>query len=178
MLTCHDVARRETTSDAIIGGNCVEPEHGVLHQVDENNAGNVSIGQHAICAPGAIFDRSDVTFNVGNMLIGRSGVNIGIPRAKMFEFVIGKYGVNNKPPGLVKVEDLLQEVLNSPHLAVWESLNGGELKIPRLSHKERDLVHKHDVNGESQVLVKLDYFSWNGIDSSCHVGWGAGQFCP
>ena len=51
-------------SNAIIGRSGVEPEHAILDQVDEDNAGNVPKGQHTICATGAVFDGPDyVTLN-------------------------------------------------------------------------------------------------------------------
>ena len=76
--------------DAVAGGKGVVPEHGILDQVDQNQPGYVTERKHTIGAAGAIFDGTDVSFDIGYVLGSCAGVEDGEPLSKGFEFVVAE----------------------------------------------------------------------------------------
>jgi len=83
-------------------GTALSQKTAFFDKMDEHDARNVSKGEHAVGASCAVFNGADVTFDVGDMFVGGSCVEIGMPWSKEFKFVIGEQRINNKPAGLVE----------------------------------------------------------------------------
>ena len=127
VLPGHDVSGRETTCNAVVGWNGVDPENGIFDKMDQHDARDVAEGEHAVGASRAVFNGADMTFNVGDVFVGGSRVEIRMPRSEDFKFVIGEQRIDNKPAGLVEGENGVQDGIDSGDATVGESLNSGEL---------------------------------------------------
>ena len=57
-----------------------------------------------------------MTFNVGDVFVGGSRVEIRMPRSEDFKFVIGEQRIDNKPVGFVESKNCLQDRFDSGNM--------------------------------------------------------------
>jgi hypothetical protein len=165
VLAGHDIPGGVESSDAVVCGNCIQPEDGIADEMNQDNPGDVFIWEHAVRAASAVLYGADVALNVCNMFIGSSGVEDGEPRPEHLELVVCENAVNNKPAGCVEMKDGPENIFDCANLTIGERLHSGELDVAWFCDKEWHFVDKHNVNAESYMLMEFEYVGRNRIDT-------------
>jgi hypothetical protein len=114
-------------SDAVIGRKGIQPEHGGFNEMDQDDSWEAAKWKHAISAAGALLDGSDVSLDVGDVLVRRSGVEMRVPGTQPFKLVVAKDGVNNKSARPVEVKDRLEKGVDGGDATILEKLDSGEV---------------------------------------------------
>jgi hypothetical protein len=127
VLARHNVPGRVLPSDPVIGSKGIQPEHGVFYKMDQDDSWEAANRKHAIGTAGTLFDGSNVSFDVGDVFIRKSGVEIVVPWTQHLKLVVAKDGVNNKSAGPVEVKDRLEKGVDGGDSTILEKLNSGEV---------------------------------------------------
>jgi hypothetical protein len=68
-----------------------------------------------------------VSLDVGDVLVRRSGVEMGVPWTQQLKLVVAEDGINNKSARLVEIKDRLEKGVDGGHATILEELDGGEV---------------------------------------------------
>ena len=105
LATGEQVAWRVLCRDSISCRERIEPENGVLDQVDEHEARNAREWKHAVGASRAILDGPNVTFDVRDVFICSACLELRKHWTERFKFIITEDGGDPKTPMMVHPDD-------------------------------------------------------------------------
>ena len=106
-----------------------------------------------ISAPGAILDCADLTFNVRDMFVGCSSVDVWMPWMKSLKLMVSKDGLNEETTRLVEGYYILKNLVDCGDLTIGKCFNSDKVNISRLGDEEWNFVDKHDISAKDDVTI-------------------------
>lgn len=107
-------------------------------------------GSDVVCATRALLNGANATFDVRNMFIFATDVELRLEcgsniTAGALEFRVSKDVLNPKATFAIDAVNVSESLGERGCFTVGEGGDGDEPNVPRDRHEERNLVHKHDV---------------------------------
>ena len=106
--------------DAVLCRECVQPEDGVLDEVDDDDLWSIR-EQHGVpCASSSVLDGSDVPLDGWDVIVSPCCLKEREGWAHQFKFGVGKERSDAESAVLVEADRLLEAHDDGPCLPVWK----------------------------------------------------------
>jgi hypothetical protein len=148
----------------------IQPENVEENHLNEHACGKTIKRSHVVCAAHAFLGCADAALNVGDMFVFVADVQLGLDvsgnsSARAFEFGITNDEVGFEAALAIDAMDAFQGFDERVFFSVVEDLRGDETDVSGNRHKEWNLIHEHNVDAQSDVVVLLHDALWDVV---CH----------